>query len=74
MTDEERCKKLGTAIAQARKKRGISQRKLSEQIFVSQQAVANWESGKSWPSIPSMLSVAISLHVDISELLTSISM
>ena len=38
---------LGERISQARKRAGLSQEQLGEQLGVSRQAVSKWESGLS---------------------------
>lgn len=43
-------KRLGENIAAARKTAGLSQEKLSQEIYVTRQAVSNWERGRTRPS------------------------
>ncbi len=42
---------IGSKIAEARKKIGISQAELAEQLFISPQAVGKWERGESIPDL-----------------------
>jgi uncharacterized protein YjbI with pentapeptide repeats len=58
-------KTIGNKIAQARKKAGISQAQLSEQLFISPQAVGKWERGESMPDITTFNRIAEILGVDL---------
>lgn len=40
-------KKFGVFVAVLRKEKGITQKKLSEQLCISDKAVSKWESGVS---------------------------
>ena len=40
---------LGEKIASARKEKGMTQEMLAEQLGVTRQAVARWETGKALP-------------------------
>lgn len=41
---------LGKKIASARKEKGMTQEMLAEQLGVTRQAVARWETGKAQPT------------------------
>lgn len=58
--------KLNEKLIQLRKKKGITQAELAEDMQVSRQAVSKWESGGSIPSIENLrgLSELYSVHVD----------
>ena len=49
---------LGEQIREQRIKKGMSQEKLAEQIGVSRQAVAKWESGQSAPNTENLFKLA----------------
>ncbi len=49
---------VGQRIASARKKRGMTQEQLAEQVGVSVQAVSKWETGKNLPDIENLLRIA----------------
>ena len=49
---------LGESIRELRKRRGLSQEKLAEQMGVSRQAVTKWEAGQSAPSSENLLRLA----------------
>lgn len=57
---------LNEKLIQLRKKKGITQAELAEDMQVSRQAVSKWESGGSIPSIENLrsLSELYSVHVD----------
>lgn len=42
---------IGSKISQCRKRAGISQEKLAEQLGISRQAVSRWETGEAVPDI-----------------------
>ncbi len=59
---------LGSKIKEYRLKAGLSQEKLAEQLNISRQAVAKWESGTSSPSTANLISLASVLGVGIEAL------
>ena len=61
--------KTGALIAQARKEKGLTQRELAEQVYVSVQAVSKWELGKNFPDLPLMEPLAEALVPPLVELL-----
>ncbi|HEX8376527.1 MAG TPA: pentapeptide repeat-containing protein [Pedobacter sp.] len=58
-------KMIGSKIAEARKKIGISQAQLAERLFISPQAVGKWERGESVPDIITFNRLAKILGVDL---------
>ena len=52
---KKRSRQLGNLIRQKRQARGLSQEQLAQQLEVSRQAVAKWESGKGFPSAERLL-------------------
>ncbi len=64
-------KMIGTKIAEARKRAGLSQAQLSEQLFISPQAVGKWERGESIPDIITFNKLAQILNVDLYYFLNS---
>lgn len=58
-------KMIGNKIAEARKKKNISQAQLAQQLFISAQAVGKWERGESMPDITTFNSLAEVLDVDL---------
>lgn len=56
---------IGNKISEARKKINISQAQLSEQLFISPQAVGKWERGESLPDIITFSRLAKILGVDL---------
>lgn len=61
--------KLGDKIYQARKKMGLSQETLSEQVGVSRQAVSKWETGDTEPDIGKLRALSKALDVSVDWLL-----
>jgi transcriptional regulator with XRE-family HTH domain len=58
-------KSIGNKIAEARKKNGLSQAELAQQVSISPQAVGKWERGESMPDISTLNKIAIILGVDL---------
>lgn len=61
--------KFGTFIAMLRKEKGITQKELAEQLFISDKAVSKWETATSVPSIELLIPLANLLGVTVTELL-----
>lgn len=60
---------VGACISRERKKAGLSQEALAEQLHVTRQTISNWESGKSLPDIESLKTLAQALNVPIERLI-----
>lgn len=60
----------GKRIRDYRKKAGLSQKELGERLGVSQQHIAQYESGKRLPKLSTMVKLASALNID-THLLTS---
>ena len=58
-------KSIGNKIAEARKKNGLSQAELAQQVSISAQAVGKWERGESMPDITTLNRVAAIFGVDL---------
>lgn len=48
---------------------GLSQEKLAEVIHVSRQTISNWETGKSYPDLQSLLLLSDHFNVSLDELI-----
>ena len=57
-------------LQELRKKRGLTQEELAEELFVSRTAVSKWESGRGYPNIESLKAIARFYGVTIDELLS----
>lgn len=62
---------IGNMIKKARTTMGISQKRLSEILNVSQQTVGSWEVNRTEPSSDMLKKIAESLNVSINYLLMS---
>lgn len=51
-----------------RKSKGLTQEKLAEELGVSRQAVAKWESGTAWPDISNLIGISSLMHVTVDYL------
>lgn len=56
---------IGLKIAQARKKMGLSQAELAQQVSISPQAVGKWERGESMPDIATLNRLAEIFSLDL---------
>lgn len=61
--------KFGAFIAQLRKEKGITQKKLAEMLSISDKAISKWETGNSIPDVALLVPLAEILGVSVTELL-----
>ena len=61
--------KIGRAIRTLRKKAGMTQKELADQLFISTMAVSKWETGKSVPDTATLQNLALILDMDVDGLL-----
>lgn len=59
---------LGKRLAQLRAQAGLSQRECARALDVTDKAVSKWETGSSFPSMESMVSIARLYGIELSEL------
>ena len=60
----------GAVIRKLRENKGLTQDELAERIFVSSKAVSKWETGKGFPDISLLESLAKELGISVIELLS----
>ena len=60
---------VGTQIKKYRSGLGISQEELAEKVYVSRQTVSNWETGKTYPDIHSLLLLGSLFNVSLDQLI-----
>ena len=60
---------IGTQIKKFRTDSGLSQDELAERIYVSRQTVSNWETGKSYPDVNSLVLMSETFGVTVDALL-----
>lgn len=60
---------FGEFLADRRKAKGYTQKKLAEKLFVSDKAVSKWERGLSMPDISLLIPLSEILEVSVAELL-----
>ena len=61
---------IGENIKKCRIERGMTQKKLSELLNVSQNAVHNWENGKREPKLDTLAQIAKVLNIKLGQLYT----
>ncbi|MHC1720399.1 MAG: helix-turn-helix domain-containing protein [Clostridiaceae bacterium] len=62
---------LNEKLQQLRKQKNLTQEELAGALYVSRTAVSKWESGRGYPSIDSLKTIAVFYSVSIDDLLTS---
>ncbi len=60
---------VGAQIKKYRGHMGISQEELAEKVYVSRQTVSNWETGKNYPDIHSLLLLSSLFHISLDQLI-----
>lgn len=60
---------VGTQIKKFRQSFNLSQEELAEKVYVSRQTISNWETGKNYPDIHSLLLLKSLFNVSLDELL-----
>ena len=61
--------KIGSFIAECRKKQGLTQMQLAEKIGITDRAVSKWETGRSLPDSSIMLELCGLLGISVNDLL-----
>lgn len=62
-------RKIGNFIAAKRKKLGLTQQQLADQLSVSFQAISKWENGTAYPNVEILYDLGIALGVTVDEIL-----
>ena len=57
-------------LQELRKRRGLTQEELAEDLYVSRTAISKWESGRGYPNIDSLKEISKYFSVTIDELLS----
>ena len=70
MDDEKLKVRIGANIAAYRKRAGLTQAGLADQLNYSDKAVSKWERGESCPDVPTVMAIADKLDVTVNELLS----
>lgn len=60
---------LERRLAELRKEKNVSQEELAEKLYVSRQTISNWERGKTYPDINSLLLMANYFDVSLDYLI-----
>lgn len=61
---------IGKFIAQERKRKGYTQKQLSEKIGISDKTVSKWERGNGFPEVSLLLPLCNELDITVNELLS----
>lgn len=60
---------IGTQIKKYRSEMELSQEELAERIYVTRQTISNWENGKSYPDIHSLLLLGSLFNISLDQLI-----
>ncbi|MFC3928002.1 helix-turn-helix domain-containing protein [Streptococcus caprae] len=60
---------LQNRLVTLRTEKGLSQEELAEKLYVSRQTISNWERGKTYPDINSLLLIATYFDVSLDNLI-----
>lgn len=60
---------LGAHIKEHRSEKGLSQDDLAEKIYVSRQTISNWETGRTYPDVQSLLLLSNVFDVTVDSLI-----
>ena len=60
---------LGSHIKEHRTELGLSQDDLAERIYVSRQTISNWECGRTYPDVQSLLLLSNVFGVTVDSLI-----
>lgn len=60
---------LHNRLVDLRKAKNLSQEELAEKLYVSRQTISNWERGKTYPDINSLLLIATFFDVSLDNLI-----
>jgi len=63
-------KKIGSFIAECRKKNNLTQMQLAEKLNITDRAISKWENGKSMPDSAIMLDLCNALGISVNDLLS----
>lgn len=62
--------RIGRFIAEERKRKGYTQRQLSEKLGISDKTVSKWERGNGFPEVSLLLPLCGELDISVNELLS----
>ena len=60
---------VGTQIKKYRNDMKLSQEELAEKVYVSRQTISNWETGKNYPDIHSLLLLSSLFNISLDQLI-----
>ena len=60
---------IGKKIAKIRKDNKLTQDDLAEKYFVTRQTISNWENGKSYPDLETLVKISDDFKISLDKLL-----
>lgn len=65
---KQECFHLGDRLQRLRSQYGWSQQDLADQVYVSRQTISNWETGKSYPDLQSLILISKIFQISLDDL------
>ena len=62
--------KIGKFVADERKRKGYTQKQLSEKLEISDKTISKWERGNGFPEVSLLLPLCKELEITVNELLS----
>lgn len=59
---------VSTQIKEHRNSQGLTQEQLAEKVYVSRQTISNWETGKNYPDLQSLLLLSTVFDITLDQL------
>ena len=60
---------IGTQIKRYKNELKLSQEELADKVFVTRQTISNWETGKNYPAIRSILLLSSIFNISLDQLI-----
>ena len=65
---EKKCLYLGSRLQRLRAQHNWSQQELADQVYVTRQTISNWETGKNYPDLQSLLLLSKIFAISLDDL------
>lgn len=66
--ENNQIKELGIKLAELRKQKGLTQTELAEKMFITHQAISQWENGLTIPDVGSLLKLCEIFNITLNDL------
>ena len=66
--ENNQIKELGNKLVELRKNKGMTQTELAEEMFITHQAISQWENGLTIPDLGSLLKLCEIFNITLNDL------